>query len=92
MIPEYIYTADGYFFMAEEAICVLLWRLSYPNRWSFAIPLFGRSIAVLSQITHFLLIHLLAQFTHLLTGIPHYYRDPINLRRFADAVVAKGLN
>ena len=73
-----------------EAFCILLWRLAHPNKWEYALPLFGgKSVSHYSQIIHMLLPYLSDRWGHLLRW-PAYYRTAENLRFFADQVQAKG--
>ncbi len=87
-IPVEICTKTRYCFSGQEALLILLWRLSFSCRWSAGVPLFGRSQSALSEITHWMLNFLLVNFVHLL-NTPFYYTDPTRLRFMADAVNAK---
>lgn len=78
-----------YRYDAQTALCVLLWRLSYMNKWDHAVPVFGRCISSMSEITQYLLIHIAQRFQHLLR-LPAYYTRPANLRYFADVIYGKG--
>ncbi len=76
-------------FSCEEALLVLLWRISHVERWIDGVPLFGRCIAALSLIVHRLLRHIVETFGHLLLLNP-YFTQPHRLRAYADAVFLRG--
>ena len=87
-IPEEVVTVSRHVFPAREALLVLLWRLSYANKWSYGVKFFGRSSSALSEVTHALLDHITTNFGHLLK-LPAHYSNPATLRRMADAIHAK---
>ena len=88
--PVIITPRSGYVFPVDEALLVLLWRLAHPNKWSYGVRIFRRSVSALSEIVHFLLGHIYEQFSHLLQ-LPIYFTDPVRVRRYADAVYAKSV-
>ena len=90
-LPETIVTPTRYSFDCVEALCLFLYRLSYPGKYDRNIPLFGRCISSQSEIVYFVLQHINNEFGHLISShhLPAYYRSPERLRRFADAVYVK---
>ena len=72
-----------------EALCICLYRLSYPNKWDRCVLLFGRAPSHLSGINTMVLAHMIDNFQHLLK-LPEYFTTPARLRYYADALWAKG--
>lgn len=91
-LPEIVHTGPDTRYTAGrvEAMCILLWRLSYANKWDHAIPVFGRCVSSMSQIVHWLLNFIInvQRFGRLLE-FPAYYSEPARLRHFADRIYAK---
>ena len=86
--PEYFTTNTNIKFCSEEALCILLRRLAYPNRFVDLYPLFGRSKSQLSEMFNIVLDHVYDNFSHL----PSTLAQPwiINgVPQFAAAVSAK---
>ena len=73
-----------------EALCVILRRLAYPKRMIDLVPIFGRSKQELSIIFNLALSYIYDNFCNLLTDFNQHWLTPANLRRYADAVHAKG--
>ena len=84
-IPDVIRTKTGYKFTNRDALLVLLWRLSYPNRWADGVKFFGRGRSSLSEITHWMLKFMTENYAQLLR-MPSAYNTPECLRRMADAI------
>ena len=70
-----------------EGICILLRRLSYPNRLSDLVPLFGRHKTELSVIVNTMLEDIFVKHKARLDNIFHPWMD---VQSFADAVHRKG--
>ena len=77
--------ADG-----MEALCILLRRLCYPNRFADLIPRFGRPVPQLCMIFKETLDFLITEWGHLLDTLNQPWLSPPKLRILADAVHAKG--
>ena len=88
-IPADFKTPSRFRCTAVEAMHIFLWRLSFPNKWSFGVKVFGRGRSALSEINTYMINHVSTSFGHLL-NLPQYYRDPKRLRAFADAIHGKG--
>ena len=89
-IPEYMHSASQTKWSQIEAICVVLRRLAYPNRLHDIIPTFGRSKTELSQIFNVTCRFIYDNHGHLLTDFNQRWLEPASLRRFTEAVSAKG--
>lgn len=89
-IPWRVYTSWGSFSTGRDALLICLWRLHHPCKWDMGVMKFGRCVSHLSAINKLMLLHINSRFGHLLDTMPEYYRDPANLRHFADAIIAKG--
>lgn len=50
-----------------EAVCMLLRRLSFPNRLSDLVPIFRRPESTISRTVHHLLDHIISNFRHALS-------------------------
>ena len=73
-----------------EALCMLLYRLAYPCRYSSMIPRFGRPVPELCMITNTVLDFIFDTFSHKLTEWNLDILDPTSLERYAEVVFAKG--
>ena len=67
--PEYFTTKTNIKFCSEEALCILLRRLAYPNCFVDLYPLFGRSKSQLSEMFNIVLDHVYDNFSHLLSTL-----------------------
>lgn len=52
LLPPVVRTSNRLAVAAVEALCMLLWRLAYPNRLRDGIALFNRSIDQISRISN----------------------------------------
>ena len=68
-LPPTIKTANGCVTDRVEALCVLLRRLSYPNRLCDLEPVFGRPASTLSLITNYTVDFLWEHHQHRLTSL-----------------------
>ena len=73
-----------------EALCIVLRRLCYPNRFADLIPRFGRPVPQLSMIFKQTLDFLILEWDHLLSDLNQTWLSPERLRFFADVIHAKG--
>ncbi|KAH7981862.1 hypothetical protein HPB52_001351 [Rhipicephalus sanguineus] len=84
LVPREITTAQNVRLCGREALCVLLRRLAYPNRWCDLEGIFGRHSSVMSSATSRLMDHILSTFGHLLTDVNnHEWISPASLKEFA---------
>lgn len=91
LVPQEITTAQNVRLCGREALCVLLRRLAYPNRWCDLEGIFGRHSSVMSSATSRLISHILSTFGHLLTDVNnHEWMSLASLKEFAGAVEDKG--
>ncbi|XP_037500293.2 uncharacterized protein LOC119374289 [Rhipicephalus sanguineus] len=91
LVPREITTAQNVRLCGREALCVLLRRQAYPNRWCDLEGIFGRHSSVMSCATSRLMDHILSTFGHLLTDVNnHEWISPASLKEFAGAVEDKG--
>ena len=84
-IPKEFRARNGTALSGEEGLCVLLRRLSYPNRLGDLSEFFGRSISELSYIFNGILDFVYNAHSHLLTDLNQTWLSPANLQVFADA-------
>ncbi|KAM7304107.1 uncharacterized protein ISCGN_014007 [Ixodes scapularis] len=90
-IPDKVTSAQGVVVAGEEALCITLRRLAYPNRWVDLEMLFGRSSSTLSSLATKVLRHIDTTFSHLLQDLNvHSWLDLAELERMSQAVHAKG--
>lgn len=90
-IPNEFITDSQHKVSGQEGLCILLRRLSYPNRLIDLEPFFGRSMTALSKIIDFMIGHIYENFGHLLSNLQNL--PWLNLQRFrmyANAVHDKG--
>ncbi|XP_037555584.1 uncharacterized protein LOC119432490 [Dermacentor silvarum] len=91
LIPDTIYTAQRITVSGEEALCLTLRRLAYPNRLSDLECLFGRHYSVILVVTNHVLGHIESNFGHLLRDVNnHKWLDLAALQEFSHAVHSKG--
>ncbi|KAL1453508.1 hypothetical protein MTO96_027860 [Rhipicephalus appendiculatus] len=84
LVPPEITSAQNVRLCGREALCVLLRRLAYPNRWCHLEGIFGRHSSVMSSATLRLMDHILGIFGHLLTDLNnHEWISPASLKEFA---------
>ena len=89
-IPREFRARNGTALSGEEGLCVLLKRLSYPNRLGDLSEIFGRSISELSYTFNGILDFVDNAHSHLLTDLNQTWLSPANLQVFADAIHAGG--
>ncbi|CAN7982950.1 unnamed protein product [Ixodes hexagonus] len=90
-IPDSLTSAQGVVVAGEEALCIALRRLAYPNRWIDLEAVFGRSSSTLSSIATLVFRHIEATFGHLLADLNvHRWLDLDELEIMSQAVHAKG--
>ena len=87
-IPRAFRARNGTVLSGEEGLCVLLKRLSYPNRLGDLSEIFGRSISELSYIFNGNLDFVDNAHSHLLTDLNQTWLSPASLQVFADAIHA----
>ena len=73
-----------------EALCILLKRLAYPNRYSDMIPRFGRAVPQLSMVVNQMMDYIDSEFGHLLSDLNQPWLSSDNLLMFCDAIHTKG--
>jgi hypothetical protein len=72
-----------------EAMCIFLFRLSYPGRLCQSSRFFGRSRAALSLFYNYIVEWIYRRYHHLLTW-DHVRITQRHLERFTDAIAAQG--
>lgn len=90
-VPNDLTTGSGHRCSGIEGLCILLRRLSYPNRLSELEYLFGKSAPALSKIIDYMLNHIYNNFGHKLSNLRNLHW--LNLDRFqlyANAISQKG--
>lgn len=87
-VPEKIRLQQRSVFSGLDALCVLLRRLAYPNRWFDLVKLFGRTSAELSLVCTFMVEHITETFGHLLLSMDWLTEE--DFQQFASAIQAKG--
>ncbi|XP_031338915.1 uncharacterized protein LOC116167616 [Photinus pyralis] len=77
--------------IGETALCIMLKRLTYPNRLKDLTVMFGLSPQSPSQIINHMLSHLVAEYGHLLDNLQNNrWLDEGRLQYYAHAVQTKG--
>ncbi|XP_042150753.1 uncharacterized protein LOC120849884 [Ixodes scapularis] len=90
-VPHTIRTAQNVAIPGQEALCILLRRLSYPNRLCDLEGMFGRHSSTLSSATTVVLNHLTSTFGQLTADLSaHTWLNRASLDEFSEAVRAKG--
>ena len=89
-IPETFLCHQGTTAAGIEGLCVLLRRLTYPCRYSDLIPRFGQPVPELSMIYNIVVDYTYNTHGHRITQWNHTILDPVNLKRYADAIYDKG--
>ncbi|XP_049523923.1 uncharacterized protein LOC125945714 [Dermacentor silvarum] len=91
LIPDKICSAQKVTVVGRDALCLLLRRLAYPNRWCDLQEIFGLHTSVMSSVSSQVVTHITATFGHLLEDMNnHSWLSSECLRDFADAVRRKG--
>ncbi|KAM7287530.1 beta-galactosidase-1-like protein [Ixodes scapularis] len=90
-VPHTIRTAQNVAIPGQEALCILLRRLSYPNRLCDLEGMLGRHSSTLSSATTVVLNHLTSTFGQLTADLSaHTWLNRASLDEFSEAVRAKG--
>ncbi|XP_077501449.1 uncharacterized protein LOC144112496 [Amblyomma americanum] len=90
-IPEMVLTPQKVSVPGDEALCITLRRLAYPNRLCDLEDLFGRHSSVLSSLTNEVLRRVDECFFHLLDDFNNQKWLNLNtLEKFSQAIHAKG--
>ncbi|KAH6923083.1 hypothetical protein HPB50_016722 [Hyalomma asiaticum] len=89
LLPDTVYTAQRVSLSGEEALCITLRRLAYPNRLIELERLFGRHYSVISAVTNSVLTHIEDNFGHLLCDVNnHEWLNIAALEEFSQAYCA----
>ncbi|XP_077506971.1 uncharacterized protein LOC144116141 [Amblyomma americanum] len=90
-IPEAVVTPQRVAVPGDEALCITLRRLAYPNRLCDLEDLFRRHSSTLSSVTNIVLGHIETRFFHLLDDLNnHAWLNLDSLETFSQAVHKKG--
>ena len=89
-IPERVKTSERDDVSGLEALCILLRRLSYPNRWIELRRLFGRSHGSLCRVFYKILDHINANFGSLLRDWDQSWLQEPDFQTFSAAITEKG--
>lgn len=65
LLPDVVYSAQKVPVPGDEALCITLRRLAYPNRLCELERTFGRHYSVISSVTNKVLCHIHDNFEHL---------------------------
>ncbi|XP_075559263.1 uncharacterized protein LOC142590720 [Dermacentor variabilis] len=91
LIPEEVVSAQRVRVPGNEALCMTLRRLAYPNRLCELELLFNRHSSVLSSVVSSVLAHIEHYFDHLLADMTtHKWLNLLAVEKFSEAVHAKG--
>lgn len=71
-VPDVVTSAQGVRVPGREALCIVLRRLAYPNRWCDLEPIFGRHTSMMSSVTSLLLTDIAGRFRHLLDDMNNH--------------------
>ena len=88
--PTNFTCSNGTIVSAQEALCIVLRRLAYPNRLGDLTPIFGRSKEEISMIVNVAIDDIYENYGHLLIDLNQQWLSRDNLRMFADAIHQKG--
>ncbi|KAH6924303.1 hypothetical protein HPB50_014716 [Hyalomma asiaticum] len=90
-IPETVVTAERVPVPGDEALCITLRRLAYPNRLKYLEDFFGRHSSTILFLTIEVSRHIDEKFFHLLDDVNHHSWLTIDtLEHFSKAIYAKG--
>ena len=84
-IPNVVRCSNRQTIDPVEALCILLRRLAYPCRFGDIVPIFGRSVPELSNITSVMMAHMYDTYGHKLTNMNQPWLAPPRLQEFATA-------
>lgn len=73
-----------------EGLCMLLWRLAYPCRYSYMMASFGRHAPVLNMITNEVLDFIYTNHSHRILQWHPAILKPVKLEEYANAIQIKG--
>ena len=73
-----------------EGLCMLLWRLVYPCRYSYMMASFGRPAPVLSMITNEVLDFIYINHSHRIFQWNPAILQPVKLEEYANGIQVKG--
>ncbi|KAG3235948.1 hypothetical protein PI124_g19026 [Phytophthora idaei] len=87
-LPELVITDQRGKAHSSEALCILLYRLCYPNRLYDMVKLFGRSTGQLSRVIKHMVLYLYDRFV----GIIYFQRRICSerMQQYAEAIYNKG--
>ena len=88
-LPDVMKTPERDRFFHYEGLCILLYRLHYPSRYSDMVKIFGRASGPLCRIANDMLDRLYDNYAHLL-GFDFVRLTPALLRFFAQVIHNKG--
>ena len=89
-VPPVFKCVNGTICDGTEGLCIVLKRFAYPCRYSDMIPIFGRSVSELSNISNEVIGWLYAEHGHRVTQWNHTIMSPALLSTYADAIYNKG--
>ena len=89
-VPRSFVAKNGTRVDGIEALCILLRRLSYPNRLHDLVNVFGRPAYELSYIFNGLVDFVYYEHSHLLTNLNQTWLQENDLRTFATAISNAG--
>ncbi|KAH7978494.1 hypothetical protein HPB49_005736 [Dermacentor silvarum] len=85
-IPEEVVSAQRVRVSGNEALCITLRRLAYPNRLCELELLFNRHSSVLSSVVSTVLAHIEYHFDHLLADLTtHQWLNLLAIENFSEA-------
>ncbi len=71
-------------------LCILLYRLRYPNRYCDWTRLYGREPSEASFIFNWMLDFVFTRFGHLLQTLDHWWLQPDKMAEYAKAISDNG--
>lgn len=90
LLPDVLYSAQEVPVPGDEALCLTLRRLVYPNRLCDLERVFGRHYSVISSITNKVLVHIHDNFKHLLDDMNnHAWLDLAALETFSQVALTR---
>ncbi|KAH7941320.1 hypothetical protein HPB49_012289 [Dermacentor silvarum] len=88
-VPDHATCAHGVRVSAQEALCMCLRRLAYPNRLCDLQDFFGRHYSVISSVSNKMMFHIERKFGFLLDDLPcHRWLTPADLRDMNNALMS----
>ena len=89
-IPGYLVCSQGTICGGIEGLCILLWRLAYPCRYSDLVQRFGRPVPELSMISNTVLNYIYDNHHQRVTDWNRTLLSPAKLEEYARAISDKG--